>query len=318
MSLATVDERPTALSPAQRQKAKLEAFMGHIASRSEQFGTLLADSQIDPKLFLETCRRAIMKDPELLNCDPATFIQSAMNCAGDGLVPDGRKAAFVRYKSAVQYIPMYQGLLEIAHRSQRFQSIEAQVVYKGDDFDYALGDMPFIRHRRSLEADSREIIGAYAVAKTTNGGVIREVVGKKDLAQIRAVSRASKGPNADWPGEMARKGALRRLWKWLPKTPAMERVLEHDDATYETVTAANAPRLHADFDAPAIEAEVISETVANPGDEAGEASTVVTQPRPQTHAAPVTNGDSAEDPGLTEPPETEGPGPELSGFPGDE
>ncbi len=259
MTLATIDDAPQQMTVAQHRKAKLDAFMGHIASRFEQFGTLLADSQIDPKLFLETCRRAVMRDPELLNCDPGSFVQSAMNCAGDGLVPDGRKAAFVRFKGAAQYVPMYQGLLEIAYRSGNFQSIEGQVVYKGDAFDYALGDAPFIKHSRSLEDDGREIIGAYAVAKTTNGGVFREVVGKKDLAQIRAVSRAKGGPNADWPGEMARKAALRRLWKWLPKTPAMERVLEHDDATYETVTAANVPgpRLHADFDpAGAIEGQV--------------------------------------------------------------
>lgn len=248
------------LSPAARQKAKADALMGQIQARAEQIGTLLADAKIDPRLFLETCRRAIMRDPELLDSDPASFIQSAMNCAGDGLVPDGRKAAFVRYfdkkkqRSIVQYIPMYQGLLDIAYRSGNFQSIDGQVVYKGDEFAYQLGDTPFIRHTRSLEADTTEIIGAYAVAKTVNGGVFREVVGKKDLGQIRAVSRATGGPNKDWPGEMARKGAVRRLWKFLPRSPAMDRVLEQDDANYEATPPAEPTqhRLHAGFDQPAL------------------------------------------------------------------
>lgn len=290
MTLAAIDERPAELTNAQRQKAKLEKFMGAVAARSDQFGTLLADSNIDPKLFIETCRRAIMRDAELMDCDPASFIQSALNCAGDGLIPDGRKAAFVRFKRIVQYVPMYQGLLEIAYRSRLFQSIEAQVVYKGDDFAYELGDQPFIRHTRSLEADRTEIIGAYAVAKTTNGGVFREVVGKTDLAQIRAVSRASKGPNADWPGEMARKGAIRRLWKFLPKTPAMERVLEHDDVLYDAGVAAPAPspRLHAGFDAQAIEGEAVETT-----------ETAAT--------APTTGTGGDADPGASPPDESSGP-----------
>lgn len=257
---AIAQRQQTDLSPAARQKARLEAFMGQVASRAEQFSTLLADSKIDPKLFLETCRRAIMRDTDILDADPASFIQSALNCAGDGLIPDGRKAAFVRYydkragKSIVQYIPMYQGLLDVAYRSGNFKSIEAQVVYKGDEFDFALGDDPYIKHRRSLEADTSEIIGAYAVAKTVNGGVFREVVGKKDLAQIRAVSRAKNGPNVDWPGEMARKGALRRQWKFLPRTPAMDRVIQNDDANYEALPAAEPAqhRLHAGFDQPAL------------------------------------------------------------------
>lgn len=247
------DRQPA--TPAQRQKARLDAFMGAIEKRQDQIGTLLADSGIEPRLFLETCRRALMRDPELVNTDAAAFIQAALNCAADGLVPDGRKAAIVRYKSAAQYVPMYQGLLDIAYRSGNFQSIEARVVYEGDDFDYDLGDDPFIRHKRSLEATTDKIIGAYAIARTTNGGIFREVMGAKELAKVRAVSKAKNGPNADWPGEMARKAPLRRLWKYLPKTAAMDRVALHDDDAYDQTAlpaADTGRRLTPGFNPPAL------------------------------------------------------------------
>lgn len=268
-----VTER-TELSPAQRQKQRLDQFMGAIEKRQDQIGTLLADSGIEPRLFLETCRRSLMRDPELINCDPASFIQAALNCAADGLVPDGRKAAIVRFKGAAQYMPMYQGLLDIAYRSGQFQSIEAHVVYDGDEFDYDMGDKPFIRHKRPLESTSTAIIGAYAVARTTNGGVFREVMGKADLAKVRAVSRASKGPNVDWPGEMARKAPVRRLWKYLPKTPAMDSVAIHDDETYDhsqlAATAEPSRQLRPGFNPPAIThqpAEDATPTVSVPVDE---------------------------------------------------
>jgi len=259
------DQKPA--TPAQRQKARLDAFMGAIEKRQDQIGTLLADSGVDPRLFLETCRRALMRDPELVNTDPAAFIQAALNCAADGLVPDGRKAAIVRYKASAQYVPMYQGLLDIAYRSGNFQSIEARVVYEGDDFDYDLGDNPFIRHKRSLEATTDKIIGAYAVARTTNGGIFREVMGARELAKVRAVSKAKNGPNADWPGEMARKAPLRRLWKYLPKTQAMDRVALHDDDAYDQTAIATTDggrRLAPGFNPPALAhqpAEDITPTV---------------------------------------------------------
>lgn len=227
------DQAAPAVSAAQRQKARLDAFMNAVEKRQDQIGTLLSESGVDPRLFLETCRRALMRDPELINTDPASFIQAALNCAADGLIPDGRKAAIVRYKSAAQYVPMYQGLLDIAYRSGNFQSIESHVVYDGDEFDYEMGDTPRIHHKRSLESSSTVIIGAYAIAKTVNGGMFREVMGKADLQKVRAVSKATRGPNVDWPGEMARKAPIRRLWKFLPKTTAMDRVALHDDATYD-------------------------------------------------------------------------------------
>ncbi len=244
------------LTPAQRQRHRLDQFMGAIEKRQDQIGTLLSDSGIDPRLFLETCRRSLMRDPELVNCDPASFIQAALNCAADGLVPDGRKAAIVRFKGAAQYMPMYQGLLDVAYRSGQFQSIEAHVVYEGDEFDYDMGDQPFIRHKRPLESNSTKIIGAYAVARTVNGGVFREVMGASELTKVRAVSRATKGPHIDWPGEMARKAPVRRLWKYLPKTPHMDRIAISDDATYDqgALAAANEPTraLRPGFNPPAI------------------------------------------------------------------
>lgn len=241
-----------------RKKAKLDELMDQLATRSAQIKALLAESGLDPKRFHESCRRALSEDLDLLDAPPATCLQALLSCAADGLVPDGRKAVLTRYdektagRSVVRYLPMYQGMLEVAYRSGNFQSIEAQAVYKGDVFDCDLGDRAFIRHSRPLESRLGEIVGAYAIARTVNGGVFREVAAREDLVRIRAVSRTPRsGPYVDWPGEMARKGALRRLWKWLPKTPAMERLIEHDNVNYDLGRVAPVlviHKLHAGFE----------------------------------------------------------------------
>lgn len=231
------------LTPAERQKARLDAFMKALETRAEQFTNLLSESGVSPSFFLAVARRALGKTPDLIKCTPDSLMQAFINAATDGLVPDGREGAITSFTmnrgqqsqhDVAQWNPMVQGLLKVAYRSGNFLSIEAQVVYEGEFFEYELGDQPFIRHKRNATSvASRKIVNAYAIAKTTNGGIFREVMEKPDLDKIRAVSRATKGPNKDWPEEMARKAPLRRLWKYLPKTPAMDRIIDHDDHTYD-------------------------------------------------------------------------------------
>lgn len=230
-------------SPAERQRARLDSFMKALETRSEQFSNLLSDSGVSPTFFLAVARRALGKTPDLIKCTPDSLMQAFINAATDGLVPDGREGAITSFTmnrgqqsqhDVAQWNPMVQGLLKVAYRSGNFLSIEAQVVYDGEFFEYELGDAPFIRHKRNATSVAgRKITNAYAIAKTTNGGIFREVMEKPDLDKIRAVSRATKGPNKDWPEEMARKAPLRRLWKYLPKTQAMDRIIDHDDHTYD-------------------------------------------------------------------------------------
>jgi recombination protein RecT len=236
-ALATTDQAPQ--TPAAAVRTKLDAFMGSLAKRNENLTTLLSDSGIDPAKFLEVARRAISNNPDLLNCTTESLMRAFINAATDGLPPDGRDGAIVSYNQngakVAQWQPMYQGLLKVAYRSGNFMSIEARVVYAGDEFSYRLGDDPFIHHVPKPRAAGMKpaIVNSYAVAKTTNGGVFREVFEAEDIRKVNAVSRATKGPGKDWPEEMARKGPLRRMWKFLPKDRGMERIADHDNETFD-------------------------------------------------------------------------------------
>lgn len=224
-------------SAAQKQRDRIDQFMGFLQDPSRNLPQLLSDSGIDPPRFLAVARRAISNNPDLLACSPASLLKAFINCATDGLLPDGRQAAIVIYNKKgggkeAQYQSMYQGLLDVAYRSGNFTSIEAHVVYEGDHFDYAKGDHPFIDHKPASrpKGHSKPITHAYAIARTTNGGIFREVFEPDDIRKVNAVSRATNGPGKDWPEEMARKGPLRRMWKFLPKNDAMARIAEHRDA----------------------------------------------------------------------------------------
>lgn len=242
-NLPATQERETD-TPAGRQRAKVDALLHAVETRSEMLRTLLGDTGIEFERFVEVFRRALIRNPELLECDSASVVEACINACTDGLLPDGKEGAIVVYRVNVakknepkrwakraNFQSMYQGLLKIAYASGNFTTIEARPVYHGDTFEYELGDHAFIKHRpipRPAGAPQPAIVAAYAVAKTVNGGVFREVFEGADIAKVNAVSRATNGPGASWPEEMARKGPLRRMWKFLPKNDAMARIVERD------------------------------------------------------------------------------------------
>lgn len=242
----------TAVTPAQKQRERMDALITALETRSAMLRTLLNDTGISFEQFVEVFRRALMQNPDLVKVEAGSVIKACIDAATDGLKPDGKEGAIVvrsvnvagrgqpkRWEDRAQFQSMYGGLLKVAYRSGNFASIEARVVYEGDEFEYVLGDDPKIIHKpaarpaRAPDAPPIPIVAAYAVARTVNGGIFREVFEGEDIRQVNAVSKATKGPGASWPSEMARKGPLRRLMKFLPKSPAMERLIERDNDGYD-------------------------------------------------------------------------------------
>lgn len=191
---------------------------------------------------------AVNINPDLANADRRTLFNSCVKCASDGLLPDGREAALVIYRTkvkdvhgreqwvdAVQYMPMVAGIRKRLRNSGEVDSAIAEVVYRNDRFKYRLGDGAFIEHDPpALDEDRGDAIGAYAIVKLSSGEVIREVMSLKEIERVRAVSKAATlpaGPWVKWWGEMARKSVLRRAAKAAPQASTLEKLLMRDEDT---------------------------------------------------------------------------------------
>lgn len=279
-NLPATQEQARPPSQAEQQRARMDFLVKQVESRGEQLVTLLKGSGISLDRFVEVFRRAMIKGAEkeatnLLLADAGSVIQACIDACTAGVLPDGKRGAIVIYNTNVaqrgeqkrwikraQFLVMYEGMLQIAYASGNFQSIAAQVVYETDEWDYELGISPWIKHKPGPRPPRPEgppyaVVAAYAVAKTVNGGVFVEVFEPEDIRKVMAVSRATSGPAKDWPEQMARKGPLRRLWKFLPRDSRMDRVLEVDDESFDLdiapVEAAPPKSLKVGFGAPAIE-----------------------------------------------------------------
>jgi recombination protein RecT len=223
-------------SPAPRALTPAQAFRGTLDNMEGKFAEMLPP-HIPAKRFAGTIMTAVNLQPDLLATNKNSLIVACMKAAQDGLFPDGREAAFVIFRSKsgpqTQYMPMIGGLLKKLRNSGQLSSIHAEVVYEHDTFAHELGDSPKITHTPAT-GDRGAPIKVYAVAKTKDGAVYREVMSHYEVEQVRAVSRArDSGPWVQWWGEMAKKTVIRRLCKRLPSSADVDQVMRHDDETYD-------------------------------------------------------------------------------------
>lgn len=235
-------------SVAKREPSPSETFRDQLGRMGGELQAGLPP-HMSVERFMRVVLTAVNENPDLLLADRRSLLASSMRAAQDGLLPDGREGALVVYNTKVpgkggekdrwikkvQWMPMVAGLLKKARNSGEILSIEAHIVYSKDRFLYVLGDNPRIEHEPNLEADDPgEPRFAYAIAWLKNGGVIREVMTRRQIDQVKAASKNADPdkPNAvwnKWRDEMWRKSAFRRLFKWLPKSAEMDDLIRRDD-----------------------------------------------------------------------------------------
>jgi len=224
-----------------------EVLRTQLVRMSGEFKTALP-SHITTDKFQRVIMTAAQQNPELIEADRRSLLMAATKCATDGLLPDGREAAFVIFNSKVkvtrpdgskgeewrklvQYMPMRAGVLKRALNSGHVSSLQGHVVYENDHFIWHQGTDEKLEHRPLFPGDRGKAIGAYAVAHIK--GDDRPLFRVMDIARIekaRAVSKSATGPAwSQWWDEMAIKTVIRNLAKDLPSSAEIEEIARRDD-----------------------------------------------------------------------------------------
>jgi len=213
--------------------------------------------------LLRVAMTAIMRTPKLLDCDQQSLLGAIMETAQLGLEPDGilGHAYMVPFNRQVTLIVGYKGLIDLARRSGAVVSIQAHVVYEGDEFEYSYGLQDCLVHRPTLQGRGRPI-AVYAAAVLKDGGHAFEVMSVEEVNIIRDGSlgyQAAKKYKKESPwdtnwDEMARKTAVRRLAKYLPISVEFQRASAHGEA-WEAGIHPDMDIIEAEQEIPAITAE---------------------------------------------------------------
>lgn len=201
----------------------------------------VAASTLTPDRMVRLVCAAVSKDAQLAKCSPMSILRSVAQAASMGLEPfDGRNEVHLvpRWNKHAKCLEAtclvgYPGLIRLATDTGKTNYLDAQVVYAKDDFDYGLGDEPFVKHRPYLGKDRGERIAVYAVAKLATGERKIELIPYHEIQEIRdrSVDSDKFSPWKTDESEMARKTGIRRLAKYLPKSKALAAALEHQART---------------------------------------------------------------------------------------
>lgn len=196
-----------------------------------------------PDRMIRAAMTAMLKTPELANCDRTSFMQAMLTLSQLGLEPDGRMAHLIPFRNNkaqrvdCQLIVDYKGLVELAQRSGKVSKIHADVVCENDLFEYDMGEIN--KHVVDFRKPRGEAYAAYARVVMKDGTSKCEVMSREEIDAVRARSRAGgSGPwVTDWR-EMAKKTVFRRCSKWLSLSPELRDVVEADDDQFDHSHAA--------------------------------------------------------------------------------
>lgn len=217
-----------------------------LGKMSAQFLAVLP-KHIPVDRFKRTLLTAINNDPDLLNVHRGSLWNAAMKAAQDGLLPDGRHGAIVKYRDKrkgpiAQWLPMVAGIRQKVRNSGEVSTWEVHTVHEKDLFDYELGDHPRIVHRPARGTERGKIVAAYSIAVLRTGDISREVMWIDEIEAIHALSKAGEGgPWKTHYGEMVKKTVAKRHAKVLPMSTDMDDLLkagvEDDDDERAPVTS---------------------------------------------------------------------------------
>lgn len=204
-------------------------------------------AHIRPERFERNLLNALMQNPALLKCHPGLVYREVSKAAGLGLVLDpeiGEAYILTVWNPKTKAADMpqlrlgYRGLLRLARQSGEVASCYAHAVHEQDFIECELGDNPKLVHKPKLFGERGPAIGYYAVVRYKDGTTDFEPMNREDVEKIRAQSDAYKAfaagriKSTPWEtsfDEMARKTAIRRLLKRVPKSPDLADAMVIED-----------------------------------------------------------------------------------------
>lgn len=208
-------------------------------NRSQNAIAKALPSTITAERFTRMATTAVTMNPDLGKCTPASFIGAMLQAAALGLEPNTAlgQAYLIPYNNyktgnkEAQFQLGYRGMIELAHRSGEFKSIEAHVVYENDEFEYELGLEPKLKHKPAMK-NRGSITWVYAVYKLQSGGYGFEVMSVDDINEHRKkYSKAKTSPwDTAWEG-MAKKTVIKQALKYAPLKSEFVKAMNNDDVT---------------------------------------------------------------------------------------
>ncbi len=221
-----------AVSPA----TKMATFM---EKHKAQIGLALP-KHITADRMVRLAMTSFSQNRQLQDCDLNSIFASVVIAAQLGLeIGVGGQGYLIPYKDRktnkyiATFVPGWRGLVDLVSRAGR-ATVWTGAVYEGDNFEWALGDNPFVRHQPEGDNDDwTQITHVYAVGRVngsqypvievwTMGRILRHL-NKFNKVGDKHYALANGRQNLEM---YARKVALLQVLKYMPQSIEVQKAMD--------------------------------------------------------------------------------------------
>ena len=225
----------TGLDTLRPKKEAPTTFPGMLLAYKDEIARALP-KQLNADRLTRIALTEFRKNPSLGRCNPTSVFASVIVAAQMGLEPGILGQGFmVPYKNDCQFIPGWQGLVDLVNRTGR-ATVWTEAVFEGDDFDWGKGDRPFIHHKPCGENDPKLMTHVYAVGRV-NGSEWPIIECWTTERVFKHRDRYNKQGDRHYsfrhPEMYARKIVLLQVIKYMPKTPELSLAVALENSSYQ-------------------------------------------------------------------------------------
>lgn len=152
--------------------------------------------------------------PALEVCTKASVANALLDMVTQGLSPAKTQCYFIVYGTQLQLNRSYFGTQAVLKRLTNVKDIWANVIFEGDVFDYEIegGREKLTKHETKFQNRDNDILGAYAVVKTSEDEEILTVMTRKEI-DVSWGQAKTKNVQNKFPQEMAKRTVINRAAK---------------------------------------------------------------------------------------------------------
>jgi len=206
----------------------IQSVNGYFQNNMERIQEACSSVKVN-EMVMDVCQ-VISNNQKLQQCSPASIVGAVITASrlGVSLDPNIKHSYLIPYGKTAKLEISYMGLIDVIYRSTG-ALLEAHMVYENDEFDYEQGSNPHVKHKPCIFGERGALVGCYAIARMPSKDFSIEFLNVADIEACRKVSKNPNGVWKTWYSEMARKSAIRRLYKRLPKNSESAMVASYDE-----------------------------------------------------------------------------------------
>lgn len=227
--------------------AQLQGLKNCFAQPFDSFRNAYSDPREADRIMareIKFAAQAMMANTYLINYatkNPLSLINALENVAltNSTLNPVLKQGYLVPFKGNITFMPSYMGLADVLVNNGLVRKVEAHPVFEGEEFSIQFGTNAGLYHQPNPwgKREKESLKGVYYFVVLIDGTEMYDTLSFEEIETIRKrAPSSSSDKTTPWDTdyiEMAKKSAVRRAFKMIPKNGISENKLKALEAVFD-------------------------------------------------------------------------------------